>query len=219
MFRAATFAWATLLAAALATAQNAPARGAADEPASSTTDSNTTIRGCLSSSSLGDNHFTLTQDQTGKVFTLSGIAEQLRLHVGHEVEVTGQNISSTGSSSSQTDKEADADKAGVPAPERSEDDKGAGKASDTGDHALEATRVRMLTDHCTASSVGPRSSTPALPVASLHGASLDPEIRLDPRSNQSTRSLDGNPGNSIAILRLVGIVGLCCLVAGFFARR
>jgi hypothetical protein len=36
----------------------------------STTGQNTTIQGCLSSSSMGDNAYTLTQDQTGTVHTL-----------------------------------------------------------------------------------------------------------------------------------------------------
>ena len=205
MFRA-TIVWATLLAAALATAQNAPASGAVGEPGSSTTDPNTTIRGCLSSSSLGDNHFTLTQDQTGTVFALSGIADQLRLHVGHEVEVTGQNISSTGSSS-HTDKDNDADKAGMPAPERS-DDKASDGETETGNHALEATTVKMLADHCTASSVGPRSSAPTLPVA----------LPISP-DNSSGESVNSGNLPAARVLPLVGIVGLCCLVAGFLIRQ
>ena len=54
---------------------------------------NTTVQGCLGSSSMGDNNYTLTQDQTGTVYTLAGNTSDLKSHVGHEISVTGQVVS------------------------------------------------------------------------------------------------------------------------------
>src|SRR5205823_8101011 len=61
------------------------------------TGQNSTVQGCLSSTS--DNNFTLTQDQTGMVFTLSGSADQLKAHVGHEVAITGQQAAASSTTS------------------------------------------------------------------------------------------------------------------------
>jgi hypothetical protein len=81
MNRAAAVLAAALLAATLGAAQTSSASDAASSQ-NNNSPSITTVRGCLSSSSLGDNHFTLTQNQTGMVFTLSGQADQLRPQVG-----------------------------------------------------------------------------------------------------------------------------------------
>src|SRR6266705_368385 len=100
MTKAVAFLSAALLAATLGVAQDTSTSGTAGSQSStSSTQSsspasgqNSTIQGCLNSTS--DNNFTLTQDQTGMVFTLSGSADQLKAHVGHEVAITGQQASS-----------------------------------------------------------------------------------------------------------------------------
>src|SRR5439155_915221 len=59
---------------------------------------NTTIQGCLSASAMADNNFTLTQDQTGTVYTLTGNTADLKSHVGHEVSISGQAVSGNAAS-------------------------------------------------------------------------------------------------------------------------
>lgn len=136
MNRAQAFLSLALFAATLGMAQTISIAGAGSNSSSpSVTES--ILRGCLSSSSLGDDHFTLTQDQTGTVFTLTGLTDQLRENVGHQVEVTGEVLSDS------------------TAPD------GNHKASgDTGDHALRIKSVRALADHCAASSMDPRGPSP-----------------------------------------------------------
>ncbi len=81
---------------------------------------NTTIQGCLSASAMGDNNFTLTQDQTGTVYTLTGNTADLKSHVGHEVSISGQAVSgnaasantSSGAPSSSTGSSATANAGG-----------------------------------------------------------------------------------------------------------
>src|SRR5438093_12916771 len=106
MTKAVAFLSAALLAATLGVAQDTSTSGTAGSQSntSSTQSSspasgqNSTVQGWLASTS--GNNFTLTQDQTGMVFTLSGSADQLKAHVGHEVAITGQQAS--GSSASGT---------------------------------------------------------------------------------------------------------------------
>jgi len=47
---------------------------------------------------MGDNNFTLTQDQTGTVYTLTGNTADLKSHVGHEVSISGQAVSGNAAS-------------------------------------------------------------------------------------------------------------------------
>src|SRR5436190_16491750 len=106
MTKAVAFLSAALLAATLGVAQDTSTSGTAGSQSStSSTQSsspasgqNSTVQGCLASTS--DNNFTLTQDQTGMVFTLSGSADQLKAHVGHEVAITGQQASGSSASAS-----------------------------------------------------------------------------------------------------------------------
>ena len=93
MTRAVALLSSLLLAATLGAAQDRSTSGATSGQTNSSppNQSQSTIRGCVSSSSLGDDHFTLTEDQTGTVFVLSGMAEQIRAQVGHQVEVSGED--------------------------------------------------------------------------------------------------------------------------------
>src|SRR5439155_20499137 len=52
-----------------------------------------TIRGCLGGSPSSGTYY-VTDSQTGTTYTLMGSADQLRTHVGQEVEITGQAMGS-----------------------------------------------------------------------------------------------------------------------------
>lgn len=174
-----------LLAATLGLAQGVSTSGAASNQTNpSVSGADATVRGCLSSSSLGDNHFTLTQDQTGTVYTLAGQTDQLQAQVGHQVEVTGQDISHSEAPQS------DSPSATKPGSEGSE-------SSQTGNHALKVTSVRMLVDHCQASSVNPPGTVPTAP----------------------TKVAEDTPPSTPALLRLLGFTGLSSLLASFVSRK
>jgi hypothetical protein len=215
MIRAAAILSSALLAATLGAAQTPSKGDAASGQSSSSGEAILDVQGCLSSSSFGDNHFTLTQDQTGTVFTLSGQAEQLRAQVGHEVEVTAKDVSST-------------------APEESGDDEkneNGPVPSDAGKNALEVTSVRVVADHCTASSMSPPGASPnSVPQSSKSGeASSAPanhhSIAKWAKSVNEALARLPNPGstNSLPepppVLPLLGMVGLCSLVTGFLLRK
>src|SRR2546422_8165936 len=57
----------------------------------------TTIRGCLGGSPSSGTYY-LTDSQTGGTYMLMGNADQLRTHIGQQVEITGRASSNTGSS-------------------------------------------------------------------------------------------------------------------------
>jgi hypothetical protein len=190
MGRAVAILGTALLAATLGLAQGVSTSGAASNPSnSSASEASSPVRGCLSSSSLGDDRFTLTQDQTGTVFTLEGEVEQLRAQVGHQVEVTGQDISN-----SQAQGQADA---GTAAKAEGGNTAAKSGSSETGNHALRVTNVRVLSDHCEASSVNPPAASPSAP------------------TKVSQITTPGTP----SVLRLLGFVGLCSLAAGFVVRK
>jgi hypothetical protein len=170
------------------------------------------------------------------------MADQLRPQVGHDVEITGTNISNSDSETSSTsnDKSSPASQS-MGAQNNS--------SSSTGKNALEVTGVRMLTDHCTASSVGP-SGGPDIPQSPPQGS---PHISgptatsvsqtaanaasAREASTTSTNSMDANaslilnamvrndpaPDDNLpagsGVLPLLGVAGLCSLFAGFIVRR
>src|SRR5439155_21937893 len=106
MTKAVAFLSAALLAATLGVAQDTSTSGTASSQSSSAaTGQDSTVQGCLSSTS--DNNFTLTQDQTEMVFNLSGSADQLKAHVGHEVAIISQQASCSAASIMTPDNSAD----------------------------------------------------------------------------------------------------------------
>src|SRR5437762_13448924 len=141
MTKAVAFLSAALLAATLGVAQDTSTSGTASSQSSSpATGQNSTVQGCLSSTS--DTNFTLTQDQTGMVFTLSGSADQLKAHVGHEVAITGQQASGSAASSSNNS-------ASTTSP--------SGSSNASGD-TLQVSDVKMISDHCAAAGSAPSGS-------------------------------------------------------------
>ena len=222
MTRAVALLSSLLLAATLGAAQDRSTSGATSGQTNSSplNQSQSTIRGCVSSSSLGDDHFTLTEDQTGTVFVLSGMAEQIRAQVGHQVEVSGEDISNPAASANQSAQSSSEDTSA-----------GKGSASDpktTANHAFEVTNVRVLADHCQASSLSP--STPpdspratARPTAEHTGARIV-QVRTTPQADTAgdsppSQASAGNLPGTSTVLPLLGLVGLCSLVTGFFVRR
>src|SRR5881396_2835100 len=135
MTKAVAFLSAALLAATLGVAQDTSTSGTASSQSSTSssppTGQNSTVQGCLSSTS--DNNFTLTQDQTGMVFTLSGSADQLKAHVGHEVAITGQQASGSAASSTAPDNSA-----------------ASSASSNASGNTLQVSDVKMIADHCNA---------------------------------------------------------------------
>ncbi len=94
---------ATILAAALAFAQDTPsgsnAQNSTPSQSTNTPSNGQTMRGCLGGST---GSYTLTDSHTGTVYTLTGSTDNLSSKVGHEVEVTGQLAATVSSSASST---------------------------------------------------------------------------------------------------------------------
>ena len=94
---------ATILAAALAFAQDTPsgsnAQNSTPSQSTNTPSNGQTMRGCLGGST---GSYTLTDSHTGTVYTLTGSTDNLSGKVGHEVEVTGQFAATVSSSTSST---------------------------------------------------------------------------------------------------------------------
>jgi hypothetical protein len=148
MTRALAFFSIVILAAALAAAQDTSTSATSSTSSQTTTSSsqessakaqNTTVQGCLSSSSMGDNAYTLTQDQTGTVYTLTGNTDSLKSHVGHEVAITGQVVSSSSSATASGASSSDTGAGNQP---------GASATTNTGSRSLLVNSVLMISDHC-----------------------------------------------------------------------
>jgi hypothetical protein len=126
---------------------------------STTTASPTTLKGCLSGSPASGT-YTLTDDQTGKAYVLTGSLDALRTLVGNEVQVTGQAMgtdatpmSSTNSGGSATDQTGAA--AGNGRPDQNSTTPTAPSQHDT----FQVSSATKVADQCGASgSSGPTSS-------------------------------------------------------------
>jgi hypothetical protein len=130
---------ALLMTAFLAFAQ-APSPSTSPTTEPSTNSSSSSAGGCLSGS---DGAYTLTDKQTGMVFSLIGKTDALGQHVGHEVEVTGQK-----STAASNDNSA----ASTPNPA---DTNPAGKTGNSASTTFQVDDVRMISDHCGASATTP----------------------------------------------------------------
>jgi len=117
---------------------------------------NTTIQGCLSASAMGDNNFTLTQDQTGTVYTLTGNTADLKSHVGHEVSISGQAVSGNAASANTS--------SGAPSSST-----GSSATANAGGNTLQVSSVQMISDHCAA---GARAAQPDRAPAQMPAAIL-----------------------------------------------
>jgi hypothetical protein len=152
-----------------------------------------TVQGCLGSPSVGDNSFTLIQDQTRIVYTLTANTSDLKSHLGHEVTVTGPLISNASNASSGNIPSSSNPGGAVP-------NQTGGPASN---HAVESTlqvsRVQMVSDHCAGT-----GTTPATALAT---------------SQDDLRATSENSPPTTTVLPLLGLLGLGSLIAGLFVRR
>jgi hypothetical protein len=133
-----------LLYASLGWAQDSSAQPSAQSPTSTPTSSSATsgtVQGCLNGS---DGNYTLTQDSTGTVFKLVGSTDKLKDHVGHEVAVTGQMSTDSGSAASARDQQA--------TPSSGSSDSSASTGS-----TLQVSDVKMVSQVCASGSNAPQS--------------------------------------------------------------
>ena len=218
------------LLAAFAAAQDTSPSNAppADQGNRGSMQSATTVRGCLSGTA---GNYTLTDDQSGAVYALSGNIDNLASEIGHQVEVTGQP-----SANSTQDTNGTAASTATP---------GA-----SAQQMLQVNTVKDIADHCGAgsssgSSIAPVNATAAAgdqaapaPASSDGGsatmaqtapAATDPSASTPQNSEPAatpSRTPDSNTGtatNSLPAtaspLPLAGVIGFGSLLAGLYIRK
>src|SRR5882724_1369611 len=79
-----------------APSQTAPDQSMSDKGVSKAAANQTSLRGCLAGSPTSG-EYTLTDQQTGMVYHLSGNIADLRMHVGEQVEVMGDSMNKSNS--------------------------------------------------------------------------------------------------------------------------
>jgi len=242
MTRAVAFLAAALLAATLGAAQNSPTGAAAGSQSSGDVSGQSkNVTGCLSSSSLGDNHFKLT-DQKGNVYNLVGLTDQLISHAGQEVRITGIDNSKGESSSNAYDSPNPS------AGSSHNDGSGTGgnsgaaaSASTSGRMSLQVTAVQKLADHCSGAGNKPegagariseRPSAQVKLISYRNVEATDDGTLAGSDGGQSSTQTDTSAASTTpdaagsndlprtaTALPLLGILGLGSLVAGFIVRR
>lgn len=240
MSRAVAFLAAALLAATIGAAQNGPtgAAAASSQASGDTSGQTRTITGCLSSSSFGDNHFNLTEEKTGKVYSLAGLTDQLTSHAGQEVRITGiDNSSNSASGSGAYDSPNPNADTGRSSAQNSNPD-GAASPTKSGRQSLQVTAVQKIADHCSNSSESNKPKGADIQAEDREQAHVrlisyktiaDDEGTLAGSSDQNSAHADSSaptgadqandlPRTATA-LPLLGILGLGSLVAGFIVRR
>lgn len=195
-----------LLAATFGVAQDSPGSGTpgqgnTPEDQNSTANRSVNIQGCLSSSAMGDNSFTITQDQTGKVYRLTGNLSELASHAGQQVTLSGVTASEQPNS--------DAEATGNSSPEIP---------------TLQVSGIQMISNHCIGhpppndkgagagapQSAGVIENTPQAQASARNSSSPDAASRA---------KADNNLPQTATILPLLGLVGLSSLVTGFIFRN
>ncbi len=242
MTRAVAFLAAALLAATLGAAQNAPSGAAAGRQTSSEVSGQSkTVTGCLSSSSLGDNHFKITDDQDGKVYSLTGLTDQLTSHAGQKVKITG--LDNSKASASTNGYESPNPSAGATQDNGTGTGGNSGAAASpttSGRNSLQVTSVEKLADHCSeAGSAKPQGAgsqaaqRESAQVKLIAYQASDDDGTLAGSSDQKAATKADTAAQNAALdqvgtndlprtataLPLLGILGLGSLVAGFIVRR
>jgi hypothetical protein len=211
MNRAVAAFFSTLLVVTFSAAQNISA--SAD---SNTSNRTTTIRGCLSGSAL-NNAYTITQDQTGSVFTLTGNTGALSSNVVKEVEVTGTEISSSAAS----DQSAAVDNSGSKNNSRNDST----STGTTGNTGFDVKEVHPLDNSCSGTGTKPTHSPGAMGrnltrSADVRTKSINANSNLLAQNEDIKNNLYfANPQQNSPELPLLGLVGLGSLVAGLIMRR
>ena len=196
-----------LLAATFAVAQDSPSNGTpgqgnTPEDQNSTANRSLNIQGCLSSSAMGDNSFTITEDETGKVYRLTGNVSELASHAGQQVRLSGVTASEQPNSG--------ANPTGNSSPEIP---------------TFQVSGIQMISNHCTGhpppndkgagaagtpQSAGVIENTPQAQASARNSSSADAASRA---------KADNNLPQTATILPLLGLVGLSSLVTGFIFRN
>ena len=242
MTRAVAFLAAALLAATLGAAQNSPTGVAAGSQLPVTfSGQTTTVTGCLSSSSLGDNHFNLT-DEKGNVYSLAGLTDQLTSHAGQEVRITGIDNSKDESNSNATTPQTQAPDPSVMTVPEPGATLGSGIPGLHSRKSLQVTAVQKLADHCSSTGSKPEgadaqiSERPSAQVKLISYKNVGAIVRRRDsgrfRRGRSSTQIDAAAQNTTpdqagtndlprtaTALPLLGILGLGSLVAGFIVRR
>lgn len=117
-----------IFSASFALAQDSSTAGQVATPGSNTAAGVSTVQGCLSG---GDGNYLLTEDGTGATYKLMGAEPQLKKHMGHEVAVTGQSTTDSGSQAAATDQ----GQAQQP-------------ANSSGGTTIQVTNVKMIAKQC-----------------------------------------------------------------------
>jgi len=195
MTRVGALVFLALLAVSLGMAQNnspAETSNPSVPPGTESSQSNphtVNVEGCLSSSAMGDNSYTLTEGRSGSVYRLEGDTASLVSHVGHEVVITGVRVAESSP--------------GSPA---APDPAGSGSKQT---FALQVNTVRMISEHCSKTgSRPPQNGTGASNAQNASNAAEGPSPRSDASLPQTA-----------TILPLLGFVGLGSLVTGFIFRE
>jgi hypothetical protein len=146
---------ATILAAALAFAQDKPndSNVQSSTPSQSTTatpndQTGNTMRGCLGGST---GSYTFTDGHTGTVYNLTGSTDNLSSKVGHEVEITGQPASSA-STSNSTSNNSNTNSTSDP------NASNANGSSSSTSNMLQVSNVTDVADHCSGTGTGPSAA-------------------------------------------------------------
>lgn len=206
MSRAKAILLVALLAATFGFAQDnpgngTPGQGGSQKDQSSTSSQSVSIQGCLSSSAMGDNSFTITQDQTGKVYRLTGNVSDLTSHAGQQVMLSGVIVS--GEQNSENSLPGN---------------------SGTESPGFQVSGIQTISNHCPGHPSTKEKGTGAAGVPQNVGAkgptsqteAAAQSSSLDPVRKART---DKNLPQTATILPLLGLVGLSSLVTGFIFRN
>jgi hypothetical protein len=205
MSRAKAILLVALLAATFGFAQDNPGNGTPGQDNSpkdqSSTEQSLNIQGCLSSSAMGDSSFAITQDQTGKVYRLSGNVSELASHAGQEVMLSGVMVSGEHNSEN-----------GLPAD------------SGTESPGLQVSGIQMISDHCLSHPSTKEKGNGAAGApqnVQNKGNATRKELAAQSDTTEPVRKIrnEKNLPQTATILPLLGLVGLSSLVTGFIFRN
>src|SRR5262245_7185054 len=140
---------------------SSPSQSQSQPTADNPSQSSSTLRGCLSGSS---GSYVLTESQTGTVYALTGMTDNLSSRVGHEVEVTGQVLGNSGNATSPSGNASNpSSSSSSPSTSTSSGSTSSSttsSSSGTGTTAtMQISSVNDVADHCGAGSSGASTGT------------------------------------------------------------
>lgn len=170
--------------------------GFGQDPTPSSNTDQASIKGCLGGS---DGSYTLAQDGTTQVFTVTSTTVDLKAHLGHDVELIGQKANASDNNVSVTGLSMISDHCATP--------------------AASTAAVADPTPAPAASTVAVADPTPAPSTAVVAdpapAATTTPAAMPDPTPAASTEPLP----ETASSLPLLGLLGLGFLAAGTLTRR